>query len=199
MQATRCGLWAALLAAALVAPSSAHTEIYDFILNGPSEAPPNASPATGTARVTLDLDLVTMRVEASFSGLTGNTTAAHIHCCTAIPGTGTVGVATTTPSFVGFPAGVTAGSYDHTYDLTLASSYNAVFVTANGGTVSGALNALTAGLASGRAYFNIHTSTFGGGEIRGFGTLQVPEPASAGLLGLSAVGLLTRSRRRGAC
>ena len=32
---------------------------------------------------------------ASFSGLSGTTTVAHIHCCTASPGTGTIGVAVT--------------------------------------------------------------------------------------------------------
>jgi hypothetical protein len=189
---------AALLAglALLSVPSFAHTEIYQATLTGPAEAPPNSSPGTGNARVTFDFDLATMRVEASFSALLGNVTVAHIHCCTATALAGTAGVATALPSFPGFPAGVTGGSYDQTFDLTLASSYNPAFVTAQGGSLSGALNALAAGAAAGKAYFNIHTSQFPGGEIRGF--LQpVPEAETYALMlaGLGIVGAVARARR----
>jgi hypothetical protein len=52
--------------------------------------------------------------------------------------------------------------------LTLASSYRAAFITANGGTTAGAQSALISSFNAGTAYFNIHTSTFAGGEIRGF-------------------------------
>ncbi len=75
---------------------------------------------------------------------------------------------TTTPTFAGFPLGVTSGSYNNTLDLTLASSYNPAYITANGGTTATAEAALAAAIASGRAYLNIHSSVFGGGEIRGF-------------------------------
>ena len=86
---------------------------YDFFaeLSGPAEFPPNASPGTGLAIVRYDPVLHTLRVEANFFGLTGTTTASHIHCCTAVPFAGTAGVATTTPTFAGFPLGVTAGAY----------------------------------------------------------------------------------------
>ena len=127
-------LAAALLTCAVALPVAAHESVYFADLSGPNEAPPNASPGTGWARVTIDFDLVTMHVEASFSGLLGTTTASHIHCCTAAPDSGTAGVATQTPSFAGFPLGVSAGTYDHTFDMTLAASYNAAFITANGGT-----------------------------------------------------------------
>ncbi len=185
------------LAFLLVAsPALSHTVLYDIVLNGPSESPPNPSLGVGTGLVTFDFDLVTMRVEAEFSGLTGNTTASHIHCCTVDPGVLNAGVATVTPTFTGFPLGVKSGTYDHTYDMSLASSYNAAFITANGGSVSTALDALIAGFDSGRAYLNIHTSTSGAGEIRGFLT-RIPEPTTTTLvvLGLAAVTGM-RSRRR---
>jgi hypothetical protein len=189
---------ASLFVATAALPASALTIVYTASLSGPAESPPNASPGTGTATITFDTTAATMRVQASFSGLTGTTTASHIHCCTAVPGVSTAGVATQTPSFTGFPLGVTSGSYDNTFDMTLTSSYNGAFVTANGGTASSAFSALLAGIAAGKAYFNIHSSTFGGGEIRGF--LAVPEPGTLALLGsaLGALALARRSRARAA-
>ena len=135
-------------------------------LAGVNENPPNASPGTGSATVVLDTTAQTLRVIAEFSDLLAVTTVAHVHCCVAPPDT--IGVATMTPSFAGFPAGVTAGSYDSTFDTSQASTFNASFVTANGGTAAGAEAALAAGLAAGQAYFNIHSTIFGAGEIRGF-------------------------------
>jgi hypothetical protein len=169
--------------------------IYQASLTGPNESPTNLSPGIGTALVTIDTLLHTMQVQVSFSGLTGTTMASHIHSPTPTPGTGTAGVATTTPTFTAFPLGVTSGTYDHTFDLTLASSYNPAFVTANGGTTAGAEAALLAGLAADDAYLNIHSSTFQGGEIRGF-LLAIPEPATMGLTGLALAGLIFAQRRR---
>jgi hypothetical protein len=178
-----------------VGPSHAGILIFEANLDGPSEAPPNASPGTGFARVTIDELAHTMRVEANFSGLLGTTTAAHIHAPTAVAGTGTANVATQTPSFIGFPLGVTSGNMDETFDLTLASTYRAGFITASGGTTAAAEAVLVQALLDGTAYFNIHTTTFGGGEIRGF--LQaVPEPASLTMLGMGALGMAGFAWRR---
>jgi hypothetical protein len=152
----------------LLPDTSAHEVIYAAALSGPNESPANNSTGIGIAKITLDFDLFTMRVEASFNDLQGTVTASHIHAATAIPFSGTAGVATQTPTFSGFPTGVTNGSYDHTFDLTQAESYNPAFIAANGGTISTASNAFFNALAQGRAYFNIHTSMFPGGEVRGF-------------------------------
>ena len=51
-------------------------------------------------------------------------------------------VATTTPTFPGFPPGVTSGTYDNTLDTSLASAFNPAFVTDHGGTAAGAETAL---------------------------------------------------------
>ena len=107
----------------------------------------------------------------------------------------TAGVATTVPTFIDFPLGVTSGTYDHTFDMTQASSYNPAFVTAHGGTVATALNDLLAGLAAGEAYLNIHTGQFPTGEIRGFLAAPVPEPETYALM-LGGLGLLAALRRR---
>ncbi|MCA9263222.1 MAG: CHRD domain-containing protein [Planctomycetales bacterium] len=170
-----------------------HELRYETTLSGLNENPPNASAGSGTASVTIDLDLATMRVQADFSGLTGTVSAAHIHCCTAAPNN--VGVATPTPTFPGFPSGVQAGSYDMTFDLADMASYNAGFVSNNGGTVSSAMNTLITGLDNGEAYLNIHTSAVGAGEIRGF-FQPVPEPASGLLLITSLLGVAYARRRQ---
>jgi hypothetical protein len=182
----------------LLQAASAHTYHFYTEMDGASENPPNPSLGTGTSHVFIDSDLLTMRVIAEFSGLSGNVTQAHIHCCVAPPGN--VGVASITPSFTSFPIGGTSGSYDFTYDMTLASSYNPAFITANGGSVSDAFQALfdaMAGTAPNNlgAYFNIHTTFRTGGEIRGFFTL-IPEPTSAvlAMFGLGMPLLLRRSR-----
>ena len=81
--------------------------------------------------------------------------------------------------------------------MTLASSYNAAFITASGGTTAGAFAALLAGLNAGQAYFNIHTNIFQGGEIRGF-LQETPLPAALPLFAtiLAGGGLIAWRRKR---
>lgn len=180
---------AALAIVALAGTANATVYTWNITLDGPSEQPANASPGTGFATITWDTTSHLMSMSLSFSGLTGTTTASHIHAATANPGTGTAGVATQTPSFALFPLGVSAGAFSNTWDMTLASSYNASFVSAQGG-IANAEAALLNAMLTNRAYLNVHSSTFGGGEIRGF----IPTPGAAAVLGLG--GLLVARRRR---
>ena len=194
---TRASLLSLLLAAAtLFAAQSSSATILHFsaTLDGATEDPPVPSAGTGTASVTFDDVAHLLTVEVDFSGLTGNTTVAHIHCCTAIPMAGTVGVATFPGTFPGFPAGVTSGSYVGSWMLDDPASFTAAFLnTFGGGTAAGAEAALIQGIFDGKAYVNIHTTFAPGGEIRGF---LVPEPGTILLLALG-FGATFVARRRG--
>jgi hypothetical protein len=185
------------LLALLLSATLCHATPFQATLSGLAEAPPNNSLATGSVSGDFDPVAHALTLDVAFSGLLGTTMAAHIHCCTPLPGEGTAGVATQTPTFAGFPSGVTFGNYQASFDTSLPATWNTSFLNANGGTTTGAENAFNAGLLSGRAYFNIHTSAFQGGEIRGF--LQpIPEPASVAMwsAGLGLLAVAARRRRK---
>lgn len=170
---------------------SARAELFQYSVT--FSAPAGVlSPGLGSGTVDYDSTAHTLALAVNFSGLVGTTTASHIHGPTTTPLTGTAGVATTTPSFALFPLGVSSGSFANTLDLTLATSFNPNFVTANGGTLATAEAALAAAMASGRTYWNIHSSFAGGGEINAF-LVPVPEPGTLALAGLGAVGLAARA------
>ena len=137
------------VAAALMLPVPAANAIpitFTANLSGANEVPVVPTPGMGFALVFLDPAANTLQVNEIFAGLTSGTTASHIHCCEVL-GTNAM-VATTTPTFPGFPLGVIAGDYvSPIFDLTMSSSYNPAFITAHGGTVATAEAALIAGMS----------------------------------------------------
>lgn len=162
-------LFLACVAFSSIADAAA-AQVFRVSLAGANETPPIVSGGSGSAVITLNPTTHEMRVVQNFTGLTAGTTASHVHCCAAQPAT--VGVATTTPTFAGFPTGVTAGSMDRTYDMRLASTWNPAFVTLNGGSLTATEAAFIAGATAGRSYLNVHTTFAPGGEIRGILMLQ---------------------------
>ncbi len=193
MKTMRCVLAIALL---VVLPAAlAHAAPITFR----TPLGPEASGATGsgTVQVVYDDAARTLSIDTLWSGLSGDTTVAHIHCCTSSPGTGTAGVAVTPGTLPGFPAGVRFGSYSTLLDLSLTSTYASGFLAGSGGTAAGAEARLVAQMMEGSAYFNIHSTTFPGGEIRGF-LAPVPEPGSSLLLlGVGLAGLRAWRKRLG--
>ncbi len=187
-----CQILAVVAALSLfVINAHAQLETFQAVLSGPAESPPNASPGTGFTTVTVDPTTHILHVVVSFSGLLGTTTASHIHAPTAVPFSGTASVATTTPTFPGFPLGVTSGTYDMTFDMTQASTWNPAYVTANGGSLAATENAFITAMNDGQTYLNIHTTVVPGGEIRGF-LRAVPETGAnftLMLLGLAGLAI----------
>ncbi len=184
----------ALAAAAACAPVLAQAQtIIKATASGPSESPPNGSPGSSVA--TFELDDTILRAEVPFRDLVGDTTMAHIHCCTTASFTGTAPVAL---PFVDFPLGVSGGLYTHAFDLSDASVYDPAFLAAFNGTPQSASAALIDAINASEAYLNIHTNRYPQGEIRGFMVAApIPEPATWGMLGmgLASLGMMARRRR----
>lgn len=132
--------YALLLAALLLFPASALADTgFSTTLSGAEEVPPVATPATGYATLTLNNAQTQLTYSITYSGLLGTVTASHIHQAP---------IGTNGGVIFGFspPLGTTSGNF--------------------GGVI--AVNAAqVANLLAGLYYINIHTTQFGGGEIRG--------------------------------
>ena len=182
-----------MIAAALLWSASLNAAIMNFstTLSGAGENPDVVTAGTGTAQVTIDTIALTMAVHVEFSGLTGTTVDAHIHCCIGPLDNTSVAV-----GFIpaGFPLGVTADVFDAIFDLSDSAIYTAGFLGAfGGGTAAGAAAALIDNMRNGLAYVNVHTTFVRSGEIRG--QLELPEPGTLLLLGVAGLlGFALRQR-----
>lgn len=110
-------------------------------LNGANEVPPNGSAGTGTGTVFTSADGSTLTVDLSFSGLGTNATAAHIH--------GPAAAGTNGPivfGLAGVPNGTAGSIPQQTFNLNATQRQQ---------------------FQEGLFYFNVHTTGFSGGEIRG--------------------------------
>lgn len=168
-------------------------------LNGANEAPtPVASPGTGFATAVHDAGTDSLAVNLSFSGLSSNTTNAALDCCATFSTSS--GVALDFAG-LGFPVGVTSGSFSHTFDLTDASTYTASYLLDSGGTAELAANRLLGSMQRlalpglGIAYINIGTTMHPDGELRG-NFRVLPEPATLVMLLCGVAAICTTRRRR---
>lgn len=131
----------AILSFCFIIYFSANATVYpiNVTFSGQQEVPPNNSAGTGTFVGTYNDATDSLIYTITFSGLSANVTAAHFHA--APPGLA-AGVLIG-PN--GFPTGVTSGTFTDTLVLTASQEDS---------------------LKNGLWYFNIHTTTISGGEIR---------------------------------
>jgi hypothetical protein len=176
------------------ANSTAGPLTWSALLNSAQENnPANTSTATGFGTVAFDPLTNILELELVWSGLTGPGNQAHIHCC--IAPTGNAGIAIDL-WLVGNPQPATGG-FALTFDLDVDNPFRATFMP--GSTVLQKFAALQAAMdAPFNAYYNIHTTLWPGGEIRGnLAPLAVPEPSMLLLVAAGAAGALRRRRRHG--
>ncbi len=189
-----------------IGPSTASATVwsYDSVMSGPNEFPVNASPGTGylAPASTTTSRRHRLALHADFTGLTGTTTASHIHAATLVPFAGTAGVATTTPSFAGFPLGVTSGSFAKAFGPNISIELESLVRLRHQWHRGTHRSRLYSRATRGQGLLEYPLHNFGGGEIRGFMTLVpvVPEPTTVPgqltALGVAALGCVARRRRR---
>jgi hypothetical protein len=160
--------------------SFAHAQSFIAMLDGAQDGGGNR---TGSGIINLTLTGTTFTFSGSFSGLSGtvNNGGFHIHA----------------PAAAGQNTGVMYGLFP---SMTLNADRMSGTISGSQTLVEGQLGFTVAQqidqLSSQLWYFNIHTSTFGGGEIRGQ-ILPVPEPSTLALAILGMSGLVIwRARRR---
>jgi len=115
-----------------------NTQTYSMTLTASQEVPANGSTATGDVQVTLNKTTGAITVTGSFTGLTSNAIAAHIHGPAAVGSTAPVIVPLTVPSSL-------AGTVTGTATMSTVQ-------------MNDMLNQMT--------YVNIHSEMFPDGEIR---------------------------------
>jgi hypothetical protein len=121
-------------------PTYAAGTAYKAALSGTSEVPPNTTAGTGTVSATYDPATRELSWKGSYSGLTGEPTAAHFHG----------------PAEAGKNAGV----------AIWISTKGSPFPTPFEGKAT-LTDAQAADLQNGLWYVNIHTAANPGGELRG--------------------------------
>lgn len=173
-------LWAAVCSAILVFFSPAQASLlFQAQLTGAAERlVPVATPATGFVTVLLNDAETGVTINLTFSGLLAPQSAAHIHCCATADGVAAVRIA---------PPTLPLGNLVDFFVLIPDNLPGAPPLTRAG---------FVQGLKDELAYFNVHSSQFPGGEIRGQ-LRAVPAPTTLLLLGagLAAVAAAIRRRR----
>ena len=122
---------------ALAPAAFAETQSYKADLKSSTEVPPNDSKGSGALTATYDTTSKKLTYSATYSGLTGDATAAHFHG----------------PAAAGANAGVVVP-----VSGAMASPMKGEATLTD---------AQAADLQAGKWYFNIHTAANKGGEIRG--------------------------------
>jgi len=121
-----------------------------IILSGAQETPATPSTALGTMDVFYSKETRTLTYTVSWSGLTGSVAAMHIH-----------GLAP-----LGYIAGVVQ-TFSTSAIVRCPTSLNTSCGTYSGSLLADGVVVKEEDILNGVYYVNIHTATYGGGEIRG--------------------------------
>ncbi len=131
----------------LIPTASGRTSFFKASPSASQEVPANASMGSGEATMLLEQTSDKIWIAGSYSSLTSNVAAAHIH-------QGAVGVNGGVLFGLNFTTSAAAGTVNGTGTVTPAQTLD---------------------LINGNSYLNVHTANNGGGEIRGqFGNLVLP-------------------------
>lgn len=145
-----------LLLAALSVPGLAETRL--STLNGFQEVPAIATAGVGQFKVTISADETTIAYELSYSGLEGGAvSAAHIHL-------GQLGV---NGGVIAFLCGGSKPACPASGPVTGTIVAADIVGPAGQGIAAGDLAKAIRAIRVGKAYANVHTATYGSGEIRG--------------------------------
>ena len=161
MKTKNIGFWAitALAVSMLVAAAApSHAERFSASLIGANEVPPINTAGTGDFRMTIRPDEITFSL--TFADLSSTLMAAHMHFA---PSKVNGGVMIWLCGGGGQPACPAATSGTITGTITAA---NVTGPTAQG-IAAGDLDSALEAVRDGLSYANMHTTNFGGGEIRG--------------------------------
>ncbi|MBR9910863.1 MAG: CHRD domain-containing protein [Gammaproteobacteria bacterium] len=163
--------WAATCAALLLLSSSAFADRvmkFEAFLSGAQEAVFDGetfvpggtdTAASGSLRVRFAADLSSVVVVLRISNLTGTFSGAHLHC--GLPGTnGPVAFGMVSPGPLAFDGAEVRGRLTNS-DFTGSDCSSVIGIPVNN------IAALAFAMEQGLIYVNVHSSTFGGGEIRG--------------------------------
>ena len=132
-------------------------------MTGAKENPANASTGTGTFTATNDTVTNIFSYDVTFTGLTSAVNNGHIHgpAASATVNSGTT-INFNTQAGANFSFGQTSGT---AHGIALLTAATQITATING-------DSLKKLFFAGLTYANIHTTAFGGGEIRGTITKQ---------------------------
>lgn len=152
-------LAAGLLLMAVPAAVFAADEVFTADLSGDAQVPPITVDGTGDATVTIADDESSVSWDVSYSGLTGDAGAGHIHFGAA-DAAGPVMIPFDSVSNTGSSGSFASGDY------------------AGGDGLPADWDGVLSAIRDGDAYVNIHTAANGAGEIRGQLAGSVAPPAT---------------------
>jgi hypothetical protein len=157
-----------LLAVLVIGSYAGHekTKLKADTMIGYLEAPPISTGASGTFKATIDDDAQEIHYTLTYSGLEGDVRQSHIHFGQRGVSAG-ISAWLCETTFNESPTGPATPDCPQSGTVTATLGPSDVIGPAGQGIAAGEFSELVDALRAGRAYANVHSSKFPGGEIRG--------------------------------